>query len=250
MGRKGKKSKANRAARRQGTCVYCGKAATCTDEHVVPRGLFDKDAPLPDNLIVVPACRPCNERKSRDDSFVRDLLVADEANTGNPLVQPVLKGQVARSMKKGWSDFSRIAQTSGRFLPVHSEGGIYLRHAFNVPIDWKRVNRFFQYVTKGLYWHFFGETFPADYQMDVRRLDLDLAVETIRDLQGRGVPGPYVIGDGVFGVIHALSKEEDDLHSGIWVFAFYNRVFMAVITGRKEFFDQFQSSSIRPVSFD
>src|SRR3712207_4328016 len=41
-----------------GVCAYCGERPAVNKEHVVARGFFGK--PYPGNLIVVPACRPCN----------------------------------------------------------------------------------------------------------------------------------------------------------------------------------------------
>src|SRR4051794_28908981 len=102
MGRKGRKHKERR--RTQTMCVYCGDMAICTEEHVIPQGLFNKDAPPPKNYVKIQVCQPCNSRKARDDSYIRDIFVSDVANTGNPLAEPVLNGQVHRSIQKNWSD--------------------------------------------------------------------------------------------------------------------------------------------------
>lgn len=72
MGRKGKKHKEER--RTQTECVYCGEATFCTDEHVIPQCFFPEGrVPPKSDFVIVPVCRPCNNRKARDDSYVRDL---------------------------------------------------------------------------------------------------------------------------------------------------------------------------------
>ena len=72
MGRRGKKSKANRAEQRQATCVYCGESGLMEDEDVIPKCLFLKPA---SDRILLPSCRPCNVEKSKND----DLLSSTDA---------------------------------------------------------------------------------------------------------------------------------------------------------------------------
>ena len=55
-----------------GTCVYCGKIRTITDDHIPPSSIFAK--PKPNNLITVPSCHYCNQGSSKDDEYFRLTL--------------------------------------------------------------------------------------------------------------------------------------------------------------------------------
>ena len=51
---------------------------------------------------------------------------------------------------------------------MHSPGGIYLGHHYAAPLEWKRLNRFFNMVARGLYWKKFEKRLPDDYSFEVR----------------------------------------------------------------------------------
>jgi len=52
------------------TCVYCGVNPGATDDHVIPRSYFRV---VPQNVITVPCCRACNERKGVVEQLYRLL---------------------------------------------------------------------------------------------------------------------------------------------------------------------------------
>ncbi|MCC7701653.1 hypothetical protein IGS59_05320 [Janthinobacterium sp. GW460P] len=62
-------------------CIYCGGMAE-TREHV-PSKVF-LDAPLPENLPIVGACRPCNNGFSLDEEYVACLVEAVIAGSTSP----------------------------------------------------------------------------------------------------------------------------------------------------------------------
>lgn len=53
-------------------CIYCHNPAS-TREHVPSLVLLD-DQPYPENLMVVPACAPCNQKWSRDEAYLACLI--------------------------------------------------------------------------------------------------------------------------------------------------------------------------------
>lgn len=53
-------------------CIYCHDLAS-TREHVPSRILLE-DQPYPKNLMVVPACAPCNQKWSRDEAYLACLI--------------------------------------------------------------------------------------------------------------------------------------------------------------------------------
>ncbi len=242
MGRKGKKHKDKR--RQPTTCVYCGNTRICTEEHVIPQCFFsEENMPLKSDFVIVPVCDPCNSRKARDDSYVRDLFTADIACDGNPTVRAVLP-TVFRSIKKNWSDFGRVAISQGHIKAMHSPGGIYLGHYPSVPVEWKRVNRFFRMVARGLYWKKFEKRFPDGYTFEVRRLYASAFSDLFRHVMENGGNGPHAIGEGVFGC--AFMMAEEDPFITYWLMWIYESIFITVATGPHHYFDQFVRPNNEP----
>lgn len=62
-------------------CAYCG-GRTGTRDHVPSKVLLD--APLPENLPVVPACRECNNGFSLDEEYVACLIECALSGTTDP----------------------------------------------------------------------------------------------------------------------------------------------------------------------
>src|SRR4051794_29898334 len=106
----------------QTMCVYCGKVTTTTREHVIPTCLFPEDQPLPSNMITVPACRPCNQKK--DDAYLRDILSSDIDSYDSPLARTVFRGKVLRSIATNRSNFGRSALSNGRIKATYTVGGL------------------------------------------------------------------------------------------------------------------------------
>jgi len=218
-------------------CVYCGRSRPCTDEHVIPRALYPDDSmPPKSEFVIVPACNPCNGMKAKDDTYVRDAFSADIACEGNPIVSSVLP-TVFRSVQKNWSHFGRVAIASGRLEPVFSPAGLYLGHRVGVPIDSKRINRFFKLVARGLYWKKFTQRIPDDYVFEVRRLGASAFPAAYEAMMKVGAHGPHVIGNGVFWCIVVIMEENPFITH--WFMAFYDSIFITVTTGPFDFIEEF-----------
>src|SRR5438309_2111083 len=84
--------------RRTGECVYCGKIMETTRDHVIPRCLFPP--PLPENMITVQTCDPCNRAKSLDDGMLRDMLSTDIAARNSPVAAHLIDNKVISSVKQ------------------------------------------------------------------------------------------------------------------------------------------------------
>src|SRR5436305_2063356 len=89
-----------------GICVYCGKEAAITREHVIPRGFFLETKPRPSTPVLVDACASCNSTKAGDDSYLRDLINFDPSCDGHPVVEENRRLQISRSIKKNHSEFA------------------------------------------------------------------------------------------------------------------------------------------------
>ena len=79
-------------------CAYCGKT-TQTRDHVPSRILLDE--PFPENLPIVPACLPCNNKASSDEEYLACLVecvicgTTDPARVGREKIRRALTKQRA-----------------------------------------------------------------------------------------------------------------------------------------------------------
>jgi hypothetical protein len=236
MARKGKKHKDKRTT--PTVCVYCGELAICTDEHVIPQCLFPEgQQPPKSDFVIVPVCSPCNERKARDDSYIRDWLATDLASDGSPVAEAV-RPTVYRSAKKNWSDHSRTAAMHARMQDVHTPSGIYVGRFVAVPIEGKRVNRFFRWVIRGLYWKKFGSRIPDNYVFEVGRLPAERFNAQFQTMMGFGGNGPYAVGERVFRCIFIYADENHFITQ--WLMWFYDSIFITVDTGPPEWFHEME----------
>jgi len=76
-------------------CVYCGRRPGDTVDHVPPQNLYT--APLPQNLLTVPCCGPCNQAKRMDDDYLREYLVLEASGRGHPTAEAILQGPLLRA---------------------------------------------------------------------------------------------------------------------------------------------------------
>ncbi|WP_374072550.1 hypothetical protein [Alloalcanivorax xenomutans] len=84
-------------------CIYCGGSAD-TRDHVPSRILLD--APYPENLPVVGACKVCNQGFSKDEQYFVCLLESVLAGSTDP--EKIKRPSVARAMKRSPALRSRI----------------------------------------------------------------------------------------------------------------------------------------------
>src|SRR5689334_70581 len=84
-------------------CVYCGGREETRDH--VPSRVF-LDAPFPENLPVVPACRRCNNSFARDEEYVACLIESVMVGTTDP--DRIERPQVAEILRRSPGLRSRI----------------------------------------------------------------------------------------------------------------------------------------------
>lgn len=188
-----------RRRKQVGECVYCEAVGVVEKEDVIPKCLFPK--PRPNNLVKVPSCRACNAAKSKDDDYLRDLLVSDISTGSHPVAQSLFHKKMLSSVRQNSSDFARIAKSEGELAPYRTQGGLYLGKAFSVPIDEARLNRIFATIVRGLYFKANGVRIPGTYVFDVRRIDMLAFNQYWPQLSKIGFNGPHQIGNGVFTCI-------------------------------------------------
>lgn len=253
MGRKGKKHKHNKLNRLHVNCVYCGKLSNCTEDHVVPQCFFPKGRrPARSEYAIVPACFDCNCKKSRYDQYVRDSIVSDLLCDSSKSACD-LRNSVLRSTIDNRSEFGRGAKSQARLMSLHSTSGIYMGRYPAVPLKWERIDRFFRWVVRGLFWLVADKCclvsdrcLPQDCLFQVRRLyphALNSQFDVVKKYAG---VGPVAIGDGVcefrFFNLH------DRPFVSHWIFGFYESVYFSVITWPREDMGLLETEGIDLVS--
>jgi hypothetical protein len=129
------------------TCVYCGGlgiSETC--DHLLAREfVLERHRP---NLPAVPACKACNNAKSKLEKYLTTVLPfggrhADASENLSTMVakrlraNPALRSQIERGLEPLW-------------LPTPS--GIFQRTS-TVVIDAEQINTWVSHLTMGLIWH-------------------------------------------------------------------------------------------------
>ncbi|MFM5135422.1 hypothetical protein [Aeromonas rivipollensis] len=84
-------------------CIFCGGSSD-TRDHVPSRILLD--APYPENLPVVGACKTCNQGFSKDEQYLVCLLESVFAGSTDP--ERIRRPSVARAMKRSPALKARI----------------------------------------------------------------------------------------------------------------------------------------------
>lgn len=209
-------------------CAYCGLQTATTRDHVIPQCLFLP--PLPEVMITVPACHECNNSKSKNDEYLRDFLVTDIYCSKHPVAQKLAAGKVARSAQKNRSRLARAAKSGAKWAPVYTPAGLYLGHAYSIPLEGERINEIFTTIVRGLYyWMGQGkERLPDDYVIDIRRVNDFNVREVVRGFQSVKAHGPYSVGK-VFTFMAARAKEYPAATA--WLLGFYDGVYINASTG-------------------
>jgi len=91
-------------------CIFCGGRAD-TRDHVPSRILLD--APYPENLPVVGACKICNQGFSKDEQYLVCLL--ESVFTGSTDPEKICRPSIARAMKRSPALKARIEAAKSSF---------------------------------------------------------------------------------------------------------------------------------------
>ena len=156
-----------RGKRKIRECVYCSEMKEISREHVIPLCLFKP--PYPPNLITVPGCDECNNAKSLNDDFLRDMLTCDIVGSQSPVAQVIFHEKVLSSQRQNSSVIARTVTSNARLEPFYTKQGIYLGHHPSFPIDGDRIKEIFSTLVRGLYYDARKKHFPDGYVFEVFR---------------------------------------------------------------------------------
>lgn len=223
MGKEGK--------RKIGECAYCAEQSEVSKDHIIPRCLFPRPLPVNMEPVSVYACDACNnEEKSKNDQFLRDMLVCDIWNSGNPLAQEAYQAML-RSVKKNRSVVARMMISQGFLEPIVDPDGRIKGYGYRVELDAeskKRINDIFAMIIRGIYYKTEKKQFPRDYQIQVTKLEPQEYLDVYAKLQELDLDHPYRIADGVFTLTRGFLV--NDIASGFFLLSFYDAVFFHVST--------------------
>ena len=213
------------AETREGVCVYCGKRKPVTTEHVVARAFFPK--PKPSNLITVDACYDCNNTKSKQDLYVRDILLLDMSSSQNVKATSLRDGEFIRSVESNRSEMARVVMSDARPQPLLTPLGDYLGHVFAVPIERERWDRYFGLMVRGLWYHLRKELIPDDCKFDVYAMDRFYVQPAWEEMAALGAE-LCVITPEVFASLYLIDPDYPFLSR--WLLLFYGTTIVEVYT--------------------
>lgn len=210
-------------------CVYCGRGAATSRDHVIPKCLFLR--PFPRDLITVPACVRCNHRKGEDDSFLRDYLTCDFVGQTSPTAQAIFQRKMLVAANRNSSDLANIVRQRGKMEPFYTRGGVYLGHLPIADFEEGRMEAILDRIIRGLYYYYRQLRIPQNYESEVWRImpwDFGTIWETFSKLSLKRTRS---LGDVFIG--RCAIAREDQL-STVWLLTFYERIHFGVFLTNPE----------------
>ena len=133
-------------------CIYCGIRKATERDHVPPECFFP--IPRPSNLITVPSCAECNRSFGKHDERVRNLITSSENTEQHDAIKSQLAHKRNRSIfrERGITNLNHLME-SIIIKDRYSEEGLYLGTSPAFNLDQPLVDRFFDRMTRALFYH-------------------------------------------------------------------------------------------------
>lgn len=213
-------------SREEEKCAYCGQHSKLTVDHVIPRCLFNG---VPSDAPRVGACHQCNNTKSTDDTFLRDVLVRDLRVAEHPIAKNIRHGTHARSIAKGRSQYPRAASNL-RFALTGS--GIWAAEPI---LPKERLHAIFARLVRGLMIAYENYELLSTTNFDVvRAVDTKAALADAQHwaTDTSGMVHTVQAGDGsVFWSVYYHSLTPEHTNKSQWWLRFYEHAVYWVCTG-------------------
>ncbi len=147
-------------------CAYCGATDTqLTRDHVVPRA-FWKDAKMPSNPVIVPACKPCQIHWDEETTYFRNALVMQSTPESHPAITRLATGPIKRSVERSRSDFFDLSRNAASAWK-RTKSGLYVERSVRIEIDTARFQRTPEKIIRGLFFFRNARPVPAEYEVRV-----------------------------------------------------------------------------------
>lgn len=220
-------------ARRIGTCVYCGSEGELTRDHIPPKALCGK--PRPDDLVLVPSCRRCNEGASKDDEYFKTTLVLKDKSGSHPEAEAIRDSVLRALALPAKAPFAKRLLDAMEDVDLKTAAGLVVGRATALNVDLLRLDRVAERVARGLYWHHHGHVpLPAHYRVGVwseaglRNLDARTAAELQDTLLAPVLRNPArTIGRGA---LRYWCASGDRAHLTCWLLEFFGDVRFIAVT--------------------
>ncbi len=203
------------------SCVYCGATERLTRDHIPPKSLFGGPRP---QLITVPCCRSCNQSFAKDDEYFRQELANRLDLKANPEVRKILRA-VYRSWERPEGQGLRRAFAE-TLMPVDviRPSGLWVGRATGFVVRLRRLERVAARITKGLFYHEFGERLPDTCAaLAVCESGLpELGADDLRIIRTLTATAPKTIGERVFS--YWSHRAPDHPATSVWVLVFFEKV--------------------------
>jgi hypothetical protein len=144
-------------------CTYCKSDHGNTDDHVPPKGFFQK--PCPDNaqLITVPCCETCRKVDQQYDGFIRNLFCSLLDTEAHPVIEKDVAFRRDRSFERDRSLAQQLADIMIN-SDVHTQAGVYIGTAPAFNLDSHIIDRFIERVCRAVLFDAFNLSyFPAKF---------------------------------------------------------------------------------------
>ena len=197
------------------TCVYCAEPNSSEDgDHVVSREFFlaKKRANLP----IVPACKACNNAKSKLEHYLTAVIPfggrhADSSENLSTMIPP----RLAKNNKL----FFMLKKGMKRLFAARNGGS--LEPEMTLPLEGEKLLQLFEFIARGLaYWHW-NICLPQDTCLVKAAFFTSTGREIFESLLAKNAKERVKIslGDGVFVYEGAQSSESPKLT--VWRMSLY-----------------------------
>ncbi len=212
-------------------CSYCGKPSSeLTRDHVVPKALWGGKGNLPSHVVVVPACRPCQEKWDIQAEYFRNTVIAMIDKGAHPVASEVLEGPVIRSLQRNPKTVAAFFRDP-RILPRSSPGGIVTGYGLAFQIDMERFNRIPEKIVRGLFYYKSHHPLPSTHGVKVFPGNQSWDDDSFQNLLA--VMEPIAgCGDDVFQI--RCTRDRTDPCCTAWLLLFYRQLGVFALTQRVE----------------
>lgn len=198
------------------TCYLCNAEAD-TREHVPARAFFDE---IPQNIITVPACKPCNASFAKDEEYFR-TVVAAQAFGISEAARRVWTGPIVRSLYRvGFEGLRKRLAGSLITVEIWSEQQQHLINLPGVKVEGGRAARVVRKIIRGLYFAERGQKLADEDLIIFRDGDVTIHPENLT----RGWK------ETDLGEVFRFRTHFDDHGGGIWI-EFYRNQWWLGLTG-------------------
>jgi hypothetical protein len=148
-------------------CVLCAIEVATTREHTPAELFFGR--PLPDNLITVPSCVPCNQGSQRDDEYLRAFMMLLRDCTPSSAIEGV-RARTIRQLNRQDHPGLRISfEKKSELRWDRDASGQPIVGLFTKP-DRDRLWKVLTKYARGLYFWSTGNVVPHGAQFSIERL--------------------------------------------------------------------------------